>query len=167
MITRGSDRSKVTFLIILQVWKRRPRTEEFSNSLTSCLFDGQTSFLSRTREHFFRRIIRKAKLYLDKDSFRRKNTYFFLSFIFFFFRKLSYLQAIGFEKNIFERIEGFIFIGEKGVIELFDFDLDTIKMEKRWSNYRDKKVVFLFLIFQQRWDKVKSLSEIELDDDYE
>lgn len=98
------------------------------------MFDGQTSFLSRTREHFFRRIIRKAKLYLDKDSFRRKNTYFFLSFIFFFFfffRKLSYLQAIGFEENIFERIEGFIFIGEKGVIELFDFDLDTIKMEKR------------------------------------
>lgn len=37
--------------------------------------------------HFFRRIIRKAKLYLDKDSFRRKNTYFFLLLFFFFFQK--------------------------------------------------------------------------------
>lgn len=63
-ITLGS---KVTLLIISQVRKRRPRTKEFSNSLN--LF-AWTFFL-----------VRRTKLYLDKDSFRRKNTCFFFFYL--------------------------------------------------------------------------------------
>lgn len=88
-------------------------------------------YLVRVNIFFVASLGRRNYIWIKIHSVGKIRISFFLLLFFFFFRKLSYLQAIGFEENIFERIEGFIFIGEKGVIELFDFDLDTIKMEKR------------------------------------